>query len=125
MSARQRETYVLRDDKCVLHQLDPGRQRADVVEAVSGLQTLVGRVVHHGRRQRVVTDKVSQATRRLQGVRQTAVVHWTTTRGTRNTAVVLSTATRGTRNTAVVLSTATRGSSDAGTTSHTAPVSRS
>jgi len=51
-------TYVSRDNESILHEVDPGCNRGDVIEAVGGPQHLVHGVVHHGGRQRVETHKV-------------------------------------------------------------------
>lgn len=55
-------TYVSGHNQSVLHQVDPGRDRADVVEWVRRLQELVLGVVHDGGGEGVETHKVCDRT---------------------------------------------------------------
>ena len=51
-------SYILGNDKCILHEVDPRRSSADVVERVSCLERLVDWMMHHSWRQRIKTHKV-------------------------------------------------------------------
>lgn len=55
---------VLGGNEGIVHQVQPWRLRRNIVERVGGLDVVVHRMMHNGRRQRVVADQVSDGARR-------------------------------------------------------------